>query len=232
MTIHARSRCLTVLRPVGVRLRLPGRVALVAGLVWSVQLPATPLQSPEFCMPGSVQTPEQLAKIAAALLKEPEGTRRMAALLQQIIRDADPMRNPFRSTDQVAYLRATIAHTTDLGRLLDLKIQLVQQVLQTGLADKALKENEEILRDLSHYVPQDTKNLPQLQAHLMTMSALCYLRMGEQENCLLNHNADSCLFPDTGRRSAYPAAWLAWGDCRCSQSCSGNFPAISARAGC
>src|SRR5690606_28951475 len=27
---------------------------------------------------------------------------------------------------------------------------------------------------------------------------LCHLRMGEQANCLLNHNADSCLFPIQG----------------------------------
>ena len=145
-------------------------------------------------MSGAVQTPEQLARNAALLLKEPESTRRMAALLQQIINDADPMRNPFRSTEQVALLREKIAHTTDFGQLLDLKMQLILQVLQTGLADEALKENEEIIRQLRQYAPQDDRLLPQL----LTTSALCYLRMGEQENCLINHNADSCLFPVQG----------------------------------
>ena len=169
-------------------------MALVVMLAWYVWLPAAPLQNPEFCMPGSVQTPEQMAKNAAALLKEPESTRKMAALLQQIIRDADPMRNPFRSVEQVALLREKIARTTDFEQLLDLKMQLIQQVLQTGLADEALKENEDIIRQLRQYAPQDTKLLPQL----LLMSALCHLRMGEQENCLLNHNGDSCLFPIQG----------------------------------
>ena len=166
----------------------------VAGLVGFVRLPAAAPQNPEFCMPGAVQTPEQAARIAAALLKEPESTRRMAALLQQITRDADPMRNPFRATEQVALLRATITRTTNLEHLLALRSQLVQELLNTGQADVALKENEEIIRQWRQFAPQDNKFLP----GFLTTSALCYLRMGEQENCLINHNADSCLFPIQG----------------------------------
>jgi hypothetical protein len=198
MTIHARYQYRMILRADGLRLFLRGTAALVVGLVWPVESPAGPPMNLEFCMPGGVKTPEQTAKIAAALVQEPESTRRMAALLQQIIRDADPMRNPFRSTEQVQLLRAQIASTTDQSQLLDLKLQLITQVLQTGQADEALKENEEMIRQLRQYLPTDTKSLPQLMTQLMTTSALCYLRMGEQENCLLNHNADSCLFPIQG----------------------------------
>ena len=167
---------------------------LVGVLAGPVRLPAALPQNPEFCTPASVQTPEQRARIAAAMLKQPESTRRMAALLQQITRDADPMRNPFRSTDQVASLRALIARTTDQEKLFHYKVDLAQQILQTGQADEALKINEEVVRQWRQYAPQDNKFLPQF----LTTSALCYLRMGEQENCLINHNADSCLFPIQG----------------------------------
>jgi hypothetical protein len=173
---------------------LRGTLALAAGLAGPGQLPAASPRNPEFCMPGAVPTPEQAAKIAAAILKEPEGTRRMAALLQQITRDADPMRNPFRSSDQIPLLRARIAQTTDFGPLMDLRLQLVQALLMSGLPDEALKENQAIIGLVRQYDPQDKKLLPQL----LTTNALCYLRMGEQENCLLNHNADSCLFPIQG----------------------------------
>ena len=146
-------------------------------------------------MVGSVPTAEQAAKTAAALLKEPASTQRMAAMLQQITRDADPMRNPFRSTEQVSRLRIMIAQTTDFGQRMELRMQLIQHLLQTGQADAALKENEQIIEVTKSLGPsQDAKLMPQL----LTTSALCYLRMGEQENCLLNHNADSCLFPIQG----------------------------------
>jgi hypothetical protein len=195
MTIHARFLFLAMLRPGGRGGRLRGSLALATGLVWFVQAPAAPPRNPEFCMAGSVPTAEQAAKIAAALLKEPASTQRMAALLQQITRDADPMRNPFRSTEQVAKLRTMIAQTTDFGQRMELRMQLIQHLLQTGQADAALKENEEVIEVTKSLGPsQDAKLMPRL----LTTSALCYLRMGEQENCLLNHNADSCLFPIQG----------------------------------
>ena len=197
MTIHARSRFLAVLRPRGMRLFLQSSIILAGGMVCAVHLSAAVPQNPEFCVPGSTApTAEQAARIAAALLKEPEGTRRMAALLQQIIRDADPMRNPYRSTEQVAMLRTTLAGTTDPEKIIMLRMQLVQQLLNGGHPEEALWENETVERLMrEHNVPvEDVHILPDLLA----MRALCYLRMGEQENCLLNHNADSCLFPIAG----------------------------------
>lgn len=169
-------------------------MVIVLGWLWVAGLFAAVTVQPEFCMPGVVQTPEQLARIAAIMEKEPESTRRMAALVQQITREADPMRNAYRSTEQVPLLRAVIARTTDPEKVLALKTQLVQQLLNTGQADAALKENEEIIRQWRLYAPKDNKFMPEF----MATSALCYLRMGEQENCLLNHNADSCLFPIEG----------------------------------
>ena len=182
-----------VLRTRGALPRQFSRLAFVLILVLAGSGPAMaePPKILEFCAPGAVPTAEQAAKIAAAMLREPESTRRMAALLQQITRDADPLRNPFRSTEQVALLREKIIRTTDLAQHLELKLQLIQQLLQNGKPDEALKENEELVEQVRQYDPQDTKFLPRL----LTTSALCFLRMGEQDNCLLNHNADSCLFP-------------------------------------
>ena len=149
--------------------------------------------SPEFCAPGARPTPEQEARTAAALLKEPEGTRRMAALLQQIIREADPTRNPFRSTEQVALTRAKLAETTDPQKIIMLRIQLAQQLLNAGKPEEALVENEAVERLMGeNNIPVED---PRILPDLLNVRALCYLRMGEQENCLLNHSRDSCLFP-------------------------------------
>lgn len=39
---------------------------------------------------------------------------------------------------------------------------------------------------------------PEFEARRLMMKALCHLRIGEQANCLTNHNGDSCVFPIRG----------------------------------
>ena len=157
--------------------------------------------NPEFCGIGYAPTltPEQSAKSAAAILKEPASTQRMAALLQKITRDADPMLNPFRCAEQVDGLRLLVAKSTDTTEQLRLRIQLALQLLQAGRPEEALKENEgigELMKQIN--VTPTITAYDQMLPELMMAKAMCYLRMGEQENCLVNHNADSCLFPIRG----------------------------------
>ena len=38
----------------------------------------------------------------------------------------------------------------------------------------------------------------QREPEWLTFQAICYLRMGELDNCTNNHNADSCMFPIHG----------------------------------
>jgi hypothetical protein len=172
------------------------RILLVAGsLCFSVSSRGTPSQAPELCAPGAVPTTEQLAWTAEALRHEPESTQQMAALLQKIAHDADPMRDPFRSTERVAVIRTTLTRETDPDKIIRLKIQLTQQLLNAGLSEEALLENEAVERLMrEHGVKLDDAILPDL----LHVRALCYLRMGEQENCLLNQNGDACLFPIQG----------------------------------
>lgn len=171
-------------------------VALTIGVAGGNQLSGAAPLNLEICAPGAIPSPEQAARIATDLLKEPESTRRMAALLQQIVREADPARNPYRSTVQVALLKTSLATEVDPQKLIFLRLQLSQQLLNAGFPEDALRENETVERLMRE------NNLPVEDVHilpdLLNLRALCYLRMGEQENCLLNHNADSCLFPIEG----------------------------------
>jgi len=118
----------------------------------------------------------------------------MAALLQKIYRDADPLRSPFRSTEKVSLLRAQMAGR-DASGVLNLRMDIALHLLQSGQIPEALREYDEItafLRD-NHWTPE-----PELQVALLNARALCHLRAGETANCLLNHNADSCIFPIQG----------------------------------
>ena len=174
---------------------LLGLFLLAVGMTGSLNLSGAPAKNPEFCAPGAVPTPEQVAWTAAMLAKAPESTRKMAATLQKIIREADPMKNQFRATDRVPLIKAQLAHTTDADEAIRLRAQLTIQLLNAGLPDEALIENEAVERQLR------ARNIPvtgQVLADLLHVRAMCYLRMGEQENCLLNQNADACLFPIRG----------------------------------
>jgi FG-GAP-like repeat/ASPIC and UnbV len=177
------------------RIRFPraawsGWIALLVVLAWPGRLGAAAAKTPEICAPDAAAATKPVVAVS-----QPESTRRMAALLAQITHSADPMRNPFRSTERVPLVRAAIARTVDPEKLFQLKSELVQDLLQLGNPDEALKASDDLgLFIKEHNLPQDVR----LMSSLLTTRALCYLRMGEQENCLLNHNADSCLFPIKG----------------------------------
>ncbi len=126
---------------------------------------------------------------------QPESTKKMAALIQKIYREADPLRNPFRAADRLPLLRQQEQEQKDPARRFGIKMQIADAILQTGDTDGALRAYEDIEAFLKEY------NLPandELKVTLLTQKALCYLRAGEQANCLLNHNADSCIFPIQG----------------------------------
>jgi FG-GAP-like repeat/ASPIC and UnbV len=163
---------------------LGGSLALAAVMAWPLRLagaPAAPAAAPAL---GSLKG------------GQPESTRRMAELLAKITREADPLKNPFRNGAQVGLLRAAVAAGTDPQEVLKLRMQLAWQFLDSGDVEGALKDYEVIqgmMRDLK--IPPELRGEPEW----LTFKAVCYLRLGETENCLSNHNADSCMFPIAGQ---------------------------------
>jgi len=116
----------------------------------------------------------------------------MVALLQRITREADPLRNQFRNAEQVMLLRSVAARTTATQQLFSIRMQLAWQLLSAGKPEEALAEYEVVKQMMQ------TNNVPpadQREPDWLEFKAMCWLRMGEQENCLNDHNADSCLFP-------------------------------------
>jgi hypothetical protein len=120
----------------------------------------------------------------------------MAALLAKITREADPLKNPFRNAEQVALLRAALAQATDPQQVIQTRMKLAWQLLDSGEPDGALKEYDIVKQAMvDGKVPLEQ----QMEPEWLTFQAICYLRMGELENCCANHNADSCMFPIKGK---------------------------------
>jgi len=146
--------------------------------------------------PGLARAAAPAAGVPAAPVPagfvQPESTRRMAARLAQITREADPLKNPYRNADQVERLRTAVAGAADPHAELLARMKLAWQLLDAGDASGALKHYELIQQALADLgVPPAQRS----EEEWLTFKAVAYLRLGENENCLDRHNPSSCLFP-------------------------------------
>jgi hypothetical protein len=121
----------------------------------------------------------------------------MVELLRQCRADleAHPERAAFESDLAAARDRELLRTATNAQQRLYLQPRLAMSLLQSGESEPALQEfdkYEQSLKELGYQVD------PQTQSFLDISRAACYLRLGEQENCVSNHNADSCLLPIRG----------------------------------
>ena len=143
----------------------------------------------------SMLSDEELASFVPTTPGQPSSTRKMALLIHQIYRAADPTRNAVRSIELLPLLRNALAIAPPGQPRIDLQYQIAMHTLHAGLAEEAVAEFEQVerlMRGENHVM--DARNLPAL----LTWKAVCQLRMAEQENCLLHHNAESCVFPIAG----------------------------------
>ncbi len=169
-----------------------GSIGLAASLAWPLNLAAGAAGAAASGLGGSAAAGAQGAGPSASRKPQPESNRKMAELLAKITREADPLRNPFRNREQAAILNTLKAQATDPQRLFQIRIRLAWQYLDSGDADAALKEYDAIWQYMEETnVPFEERR----EVEWLTFKAVCYLRMGENENCLENHNGDSCIFP-------------------------------------
>jgi hypothetical protein len=106
------------------------------------------------------------------------------------------LRNPFRNSEQLPLLHAALANAPDAQQKLQIRMRLAWQLLDSGEPEGALKQYEIIRQAMvDANVPVEERREPEW----LTFQAVCYLRMGELENCNANHNADSCMFPIHGK---------------------------------
>ena len=130
---------------------------------------------------------------AACSSTEPEGTAQMVAELEEIAAETD--RTPRRNA------HANVARATALGMqtiptVLPDRIQysalLGTELLRAGDSEAAAEVFEEILQ-LLEASPDEFD--PSWRLAAMDHLALSHLRIGEQENCLVDHSSSRCLFP-------------------------------------
>ena len=123
-----------------------------------------------------------------------EGTRRMAERLEAIADSADPATHPYVNSLRVGYYRGLVEKLREPGasadprgkvRLLDARFTLASELLRAGRSEEAAREYRQLQASAD----------PRFRHTLQMLVGISWLRLGEQENCILRHDIDSCLLP-------------------------------------
>jgi hypothetical protein len=136
--------------------------------------------------------PSNATTIVRQIKPQAESTKRMIARLKGIRDGTNPMLNQFMNVERVKMLRGALAAAGDPGSKVKLGFQLSVELLNCGEPEAALRQIEKAEEILT----QGGLKLDAATAGQMRVfKATAMLRLGEQENCIENHNSASCLFP-------------------------------------
>jgi len=119
-------------------------------------------------------------------------TRKMAALLAELSRAVDPETCAFVSDRRVPIFRARADAAAGKEREPQLRLRLAIEELQAGEVEAAIATVE---KGLAAAAALDGKRPENELDELERTRILCWLRLGEVENCLAKHCCQSCIAP-------------------------------------
>ncbi|BAU52679.1 CRTAC1 family protein [Mucilaginibacter gotjawali] len=110
--------------------------------------------------------------------------QQMVDLLKALTKKNLSVQNPFNPEVKKARIDSLlqIPGNNNNSYLLALKASLA---LKTGQEEESVKTYEEVVKNI------DVMSVD----HMMPDIAIAYMRLGERNNCMLNHNGSSCIFP-------------------------------------
>ena len=123
-------------------------------------------------------------------VRQDEGTVRMAGVLTRI-RESMPTSSEYENLRRAESLRLVPEGETPLDRLRRENLLSIE-LLQGGRTEEAIELIEDMRRRVEEWPGEER---PRMLEAVRRMQALAYLRLGEQENCLLHHAPESCILP-------------------------------------
>ena len=119
----------------------------------------------------------------------------MAERLQQIYQQQDWKTDPNKDAERAEYYRVGLKQNPDIRTELKARLALADALLRAGDSAAAINEIETLrsIIKVKGIIPA-----PFFIQEIQQLSAIANLRLGEYENCLLNHGNASCLFPIQG----------------------------------
>lgn len=120
------------------------------------------------------------------------GTEQMVDSLEDIYRTIDFTNHPYSNEEALRIMDQKIAQgeiKNSMQSYLDYGVLL----MKAGKNDKAITTFDNLLS-----LAPNLKDVNDTTAKLHRMRAIIYMRKGEVDNCVINHNSESCLFPIKG----------------------------------
>jgi hypothetical protein len=136
--------------------------------------------------------PDVLAAEPTGAPTQTPATLRMVNRLRTIAQRADPTRNTFLSRERAQSIGPYLRGNTNLATLAQMGPMFAGELLQSGRSEDAMKQFRLLQSFFTRY-PQ--LGPPRAGKGMQLGEAASALRLGEQENCIANHSAESCLFP-------------------------------------
>jgi hypothetical protein len=122
-------------------------------------------------------------------------SRFMASVLARIAERADPIRNIYLNRARVEGLSSLLAQPMGNVQRLRLRVRIATEQVRAGDTRQAIAELEDLLAEAeAGQVPEKAE----LLFTLRDLLGIAWLRLGEQENCLMRHTSESCLLPIRG----------------------------------
>lgn len=125
-----------------------------------------------------------------------DGTKRMAAVLRDLVEKADPSKNPTIGPKRLLLeLREKLRKESRRDQQILLRAHIGFQLLVDGQTEKALDEFQAVRRNL------DVLTVPKGHSFYWTLQELfgiAQLRLAEQQNCIAHHSSESCIMPIQG----------------------------------
>ncbi len=135
------------------------------------------------------------ARVARVTKPQPESTRRMVERLAALSREVDPFMVPYFAGKTADLVHRKVAAARAPGERATLQWKYASALLNDGRSEEALQALDDMDRLLAQNgLSPQPDDVPKIKL----LRAIAWLRLGEQENCLTNHNADSCLLPIRG----------------------------------
>lgn len=170
------------------------RALTVSLLGVSPLLAQTPSSQPTVPASSASDTDALCTTNTNAQVVQSAGTRRMVERLKAIVEDAEkrPGSNPFLSVELAEAYRGRLSRATNRVEFFNLLPNYAVQLLYSGKSEEALR-NFDSFREQAQQVGMRFDSRQESQ--LGMFRGVSALRIGEQENCLVNHTSESCIVP-------------------------------------
>ncbi|MDA8018260.1 MAG: CRTAC1 family protein [Thermoanaerobaculia bacterium] len=116
-------------------------------------------------------------------------TQRMVDRLAGLAADETLLRNPFESEARAIDLERK-PRPSARGARLDADVRLAREWLNAGQSERAIQRLTGVIKNLG-----SADQSGSLERRILSLLAVAYLRLGEQQNCIEHHHAASCLVP-------------------------------------